>query len=64
MQGEGSHEWVRWSAREALLIRLQTLLAMAEECLSEPFSAEVSERLARLVTAREALEALEGEVLL
>ena len=64
MQGEGGHDWVRWSAREALLVRIHVLLGMAEECLPEPFSAEVSERLTRLHTARLALEDLEGEALL
>ena len=39
---DGGHDWVRWSAREACLVRLHALLAMAEECLSEPYSAEVS----------------------
>ena len=61
---DAGHEWLKWSACHACLQRVGELLNMAEVALDLPYSPQVSERLHRLRTLREALEAVANEPLL
>ena len=58
------YEWLKWSASHACLQRVGELLNMAEVALDLPYLPQVSERLHRLRTLREALEAVADEPLL